>query len=95
MVLKVSKKGEEPKRRHNMEPRDMIIPRIQLKNHVLKKLTTLRSCLVVRLVHIMRGEEIRGNIPISVTLKSLRKPNYPLSMDKLKRGKKNKLGYLA
>jgi hypothetical protein len=49
----------------------------------------------VRLVHILRGEERGGNIPRAMTLKSLRKSNHPLLMEKLKRGKKQKFGYLA
>jgi hypothetical protein len=73
----------------------MLMPRIQLKNPLVRKLTTPRNCLVVRLVHILRGEERRGNIPRAMTLKSLRNPNHPLSMEKLKRGKKQKFGYLA
>jgi DNA polymerase III alpha subunit (gram-positive type) len=54
-----------------------------------------KEFLVVKLVHIPRGEERRGNIPRAMTLKSLRNPNHPLSMEKLKRGKKQKFGYLA
>jgi hypothetical protein len=90
MVLKVATQGGAPQRRPNMEPRD-----IQQKNPLVRKLTTPRNCLVVRLFHIPRGEERRGNIPRAMTLKILRNPNHPLSIKKLKRGKKQKFGYLA
>jgi hypothetical protein len=89
MVLKVAKQGGAPQRRPNMEPRD-----IQRKNPLVRKLTTPRNFLVVKLVHLPRGEEIRGNIPRDMTLASLRKPNHPLLMEKLERGKKQKFGYL-
>jgi hypothetical protein len=49
----------------------------------------------VRLIHIPRGEERRGSIPRSMTLNILRNPNHPLLMEKLKRGKKQKFGYLS
>jgi hypothetical protein len=51
--------------------------------------------LVAKLVHIPRGEERRGNIPRVMTLKSSRNPNHPLSMEKLRRGKKQKFGLLG
>jgi hypothetical protein len=89
MVLKVSPQGGGPQRRPNMDPRD-----IQRKNPLVRKLTTPRNFLAMRLVHIPRGEERRGNIPRVMTLKSLRKSNHPLSMEKLKRGKKQKFFYL-
>jgi hypothetical protein len=88
MVLKVATQGGSPQRRPNMEPRDT-----QWKNPLVRKLTTLQKLLVAKLVHIPRGEERRGNIPRAMTLKSLRKPNHPLSMEKLKRGKKKNFGY--
>jgi hypothetical protein len=90
MVLKVSTQGGEPQIRPNMEPRD-----IPWKNPLVGKLKTPRNLLVSKLVHIPRGEERRGNIPRAMTLKSLRNPNHPLSMEKLKRGKNQKFGYLA
>jgi hypothetical protein len=90
MILKVATQGGVPQRRSNMEPRD-----IQRENPLVRKLTNPRIFLVVRLVHIPRGEERRGNIPRSMTLKILRNPNHPPSMVKLKRGKKQKFGYLA
>jgi hypothetical protein len=57
--------------------------------------TTPRNFLEVRLVYLLRGEERGGNIPEAMTLKSLRNPNHPLLMEILRRGKKQKLGYLA
>jgi hypothetical protein len=90
MVLKVTTQGEAPQTKPNREARD-----IWWKNPLVRKMTTPRNCIVVGLFHIPRGEERRGNIPRSMTLKSLRNPNHPLSMEKLKRGKKQKFGYLA
>jgi hypothetical protein len=90
MVLKVATQGGSPQRRPNMEPRD-----IQQKNHMVRKLITPRDILVIKIVHIPREEERRGNIPRAMALKSLRNKNHPLSMEKLRRGKKQKFGYLA
>jgi hypothetical protein len=87
MVLKVATQGGSPQRRPNMEPRD-----IQWNNTLVRKLTAPRNFLVVILVHILRGEEIRGNIPRAMTLKNLRNPNHLLLMEKLKRGNKKKFG---
>jgi hypothetical protein len=95
MVLKVTTQEEAPQRRPNMEPRGMLTSSIQLKNPLVRELTTPKNCLLVRLVYILRGEERGGNIPGAMTLKILRKPNNPLLMEKLKRGKKQKLGYSA
>jgi hypothetical protein len=72
-----------------MDPRH-----IQRKNPLVRKLKTPSNFLVVRLVHIPRGEERRGNIPRAMTLNILINPNHPLSMEKLKRGKKKMFGYL-
>jgi hypothetical protein len=57
------------------------------------KLTTPRNLLVAKIVHFPRGKERRGNIPRSMTLKISTNPNHPLSMEKLRRGKKHKFGY--
>jgi hypothetical protein len=81
MVLKVATPGGAPQRRPNMEPRDT-----HRKNPLVRKLITLRELLVEKIVHIPRGEEIRGNILIVMTLKISRNPNHPLSMEKLRRG---------
>jgi len=88
MDLKVATQGGTPERRPNMEPQY-----IQRKNPLVRKLTTPRDLLIAKLVHIPRGKERRGEILRAMTLKNLRKPNYPLSMEKLKRGKKQKFGY--
>jgi hypothetical protein len=44
-------------------------------------------------VPILRQEERRGNIPRVVTLKNSRNPNYPPSMQRLRRGKEQRFGY--
>jgi hypothetical protein len=90
MALKVATQGGAPQRRPNMEPRDT-----RRKNPPVRKLTTPRNPLVEKLVHIPRGKERRGNIPRVMTLKSSRNPNHPPSMEKLRRGKKQKFGFLA
>jgi hypothetical protein len=90
MVLKVATQGEAPQRNPNMDSRDT-----HRKNPLVRKLITPRDILVAKLVHIPRGEERRGNITKAMTLKSLRKSNHPLSMEKLRRGKKQKFGFLA
>ena len=56
---------------------------------------TLKNILVDKIVHIPRGKERRGNIPRVMIQKSSRNPNHPLSMEKLRRGKKQKFGCLA
>jgi hypothetical protein len=83
MVPKVDTQGGAPQRRPKMEPRDT-----HRKNPLVRKPTTPRNILVAKQVHIPRGRERRGNIPRAMTLKSLRKPNHPLSMERLKMGKK-------
>jgi hypothetical protein len=88
MVLKVAKRGRELQGSPNMEPRDT-----QWNNHLVRKLTTPRNLLVEKLVHIPRGEERRGNITGSMTLKSLINQNHPILMEKLKRGKKKNFDY--
>jgi hypothetical protein len=78
-----------------MDPRGMLTLMIHLKNPLVRELTVPRNCPTTRLVHILRGEERGGNIPRAMTLKSLRKPNHLLLMEKLKRGKKQKFGFLT
>jgi hypothetical protein len=90
MALKVATQGEAPQRRPNMESRDT-----HWNNPQVRKLTTPRNLLVEKIVHISKGEEIIRNIPRAMTLKSSRKPNHPLSMDKLGRGKKQKFECLS
>jgi hypothetical protein len=73
-----------------MEPRDT-----HHKNPLLRKLKTPRNILVAKLVLIPRGKERMGNIPRVMTLKNSRKIKYPFSMEKLRRGKKQKFGYFS
>jgi hypothetical protein len=88
IALKVATQGGAPQRRPNMDPRDT-----QRKNPLVNERTTPRNLLVERLVHIPRAKERRGNIPRAMTLKILRNPNHPLSMEKLIREKKHRFGY--
>jgi hypothetical protein len=83
MDLKIATQEEAPQRRPNMEPKGMLASRIQLKNPLVRELTTPRNYLAVRLVYILRGEERGGNIPEAMTLKRLRNINHPLSMERL------------
>jgi hypothetical protein len=87
MDLKLETTGEAPQRTPNMEPRDT-----HRNNPLVRKLTTPRNLLVEKLVHIPRRKERRENIPRVMNLKSLRKTNHPLSMEKLRRGKKQNFG---
>jgi hypothetical protein len=86
MALKVEIQEETPQRRSNMERRGMLTSRIHLENPLVRDLITPWKFLAVKLAHILRGEERGGNIPRTMTLKSLRKPRYPLLMGRLKRG---------
>jgi hypothetical protein len=81
MVLKVATQGEAPQRRPNMEPRD-----IQRRNPLVRKLTTPKNCLVVRLVHIPRGEERRGNIPRAMYPEDFKKAKPPTFDGEIKKG---------
>jgi hypothetical protein len=54
-----------------------------------RNLETRRGLLVAILTHIIKGKERSERI-----MKSSRKPNHPLSMEKLRKGKKHKLGFL-
>jgi hypothetical protein len=56
---------------------------------------TLRNILVAKLAHILKGKERGEIIPKFMTLKSSRKPNHPLSMEKLRNEKRQKLGCLV
>jgi hypothetical protein len=59
------------------------------------KLETPRDLLVEKIAHLLRGEERSENIPKFMTLKSSRKTNHPLSMERLRKGKRQKLGCLV
>ena len=82
MVRKVATPEGAPQGRTNMDPRDTH------RNIPLRTLTTPRDILVAKLVPNIRRKERRGNIPRVMTPKSLRKPNCPPSMEKLRRGKR-------
>jgi len=60
-----------------------------------RKLATPRGLLVARLTHILKGKERSERIPKFMTLKSSRNPNYPISMEILRKGKRQKLGCLV
>ena len=53
---------------------------------------TLRDILVAKLSHILKGMEINKSIPKVVVLKNSRKQNHPLSMERLRKGKRMKFG---
>jgi len=95
MALKVETQEGAPHIRSNMELRGMLTSRIHLENLLVREMTTPRNYPIVRLVHILIGEERGGSISRSMNLKSLRNPSHPLFMGRLKRGKKQKLGYLS
>jgi hypothetical protein len=60
-----------------------------------RKLATPRDLLVEKLAHILKGKERSKSFPKVMTLKNSRKPNHPLSMGKLRKGKRQKLGCLV
>jgi hypothetical protein len=60
-----------------------------------RKLETLRDLLVARLIHILKGNEISESIPKVMSLKISRKPNHPLLMEILRKGKRRNLGFLV
>jgi hypothetical protein len=61
-----------------MEPRGMPNSKTHLKNPLVKEHKAPRSYLVVKLVHMLRGEERGESTPRVVTLKNLRKPSHPI-----------------
>jgi hypothetical protein len=60
-----------------------------------RKSATPRNLLVEKLAHILKRKEISEIIPKFMTLKSSRKPKNLLSMERLRRGKRQKLGCLV
>jgi hypothetical protein len=60
-----------------------------------RKLATQRDLLVEKLAHILKGKGRSESIPKVMTLKSSRNPNHPLSMVRLRKGKRQKLGCLV
>jgi hypothetical protein len=95
MALKVTTREEAPQRRNIMEARCMLTSRTHLKNPLVSEHITPRNFLVVKPVHPFRGEERGERVLRFMTLKSLRKIIHPLLIDRLRRRKKQDLGYLA
>jgi hypothetical protein len=86
----VATQGEAPRGSPNLEARDA-----HRESPLERELTTLRNLLVAKLAHILRRNEISKSIPKFMTLKSSRNPNHPLSMERLRKGKRQKLGCLV
>jgi hypothetical protein len=51
-------------------------------------MATPRGLLVEKLAHVIKGKERSERIPKVVILKNSRKPNHPLSMERLIKGKR-------
>jgi hypothetical protein len=82
--------GGVPRGRSNLEEGD------DHRNIPLeRKLTTLRDFLVEKLAHILKGKERSKSIPKFMILKSSRNQKHPISMEILRRGKRQKLGCLV
>jgi hypothetical protein len=60
-----------------------------------RKLETLRVLLVKQLTHILKRKERSESILKVVILKNLRNKDHPLSMERLRKGKRQKLGCLV
>jgi hypothetical protein len=58
-------------------------------------LATPRDPLVEKLAHILKEKGRSERIPKVMTLKNSRKPNHPLSMERLRRGERQRLGCLV
>jgi hypothetical protein len=56
-----------------------------------RKLATPRGILVARLTHILKGKEISERIPKFVILKSSINLNHTFLMERLRKGKRQKL----
>jgi hypothetical protein len=82
--------GEVPRRRPNLEAGDT-----HRQSPLERKLATLKDLLVAERAHILKGKERSGSIPKIMILKSSRNPNHPLSMERLRREKRLKLGCLV
>jgi hypothetical protein len=82
--------GGVHQRRSNLEIGDT-----HRENPLERKLTTPRNRLVEKLAHNLKGKERSEIIPKVMTLKSSRNPNHPLSMEKLRKGKRKKLDCLV
>jgi hypothetical protein len=86
----VATQGEVPRGRPNLEAGDA-----HQESPLERERETLRDLLVEKLAHILRRKERSESIPKVTTLKSSRNPNHPLSMEILRRGKRQKLGCLV
>jgi hypothetical protein len=82
--------GGLPRGRPNLEAGDT-----HRESPLERKLATVRDLLVAKLAHILKGKETSESIPKFVILKNSRKPNHPLSMERLKKGERLKLGCLV
>jgi hypothetical protein len=60
-----------------------------------REMTTPKDLLVARPASILTGKERSGSDPSPMVLKSSRNPNHPLSMERLRREKRWKLGCLV
>jgi hypothetical protein len=78
----VATHGQVPRGRPNLEVGDA-----HWESPLEREWETLRDLLVEKLAHILRRKERSESIPKVTTLKSSRKPNYPLSMEILRRWK--------
>jgi hypothetical protein len=58
-------------------------------------LATLKDLLVEERAHILKGKKGSGSVPKIMIHKSSRKPNHPLSMERLRREKRLKFGFLV
>jgi hypothetical protein len=74
--------GGVPRGRYKLETWDT-----QWKSPLGRKLATPRDLLVEKIAHILKGEERSERIPKVMNLRSLRNPNHPLSMERLRKGK--------
>jgi hypothetical protein len=82
--------GKVPQRRPNLEVGDN-----HRKSPLERKLATSRGFIVEKLAHIFKGKEINEIIPKVMILKSSINPNHPLSMERLRKGKRLKLAFLV
>jgi hypothetical protein len=82
--------GEVPRRRPNLEGGDT-----HRYSPLERKLANPKDLLVAEQAHILKGKERSGSIPKIMILNNSRKPNHPLSMERLGREKRMKFGYLV
>ena len=75
--------GAVPRVRSNLEAEET-----HRESPLERKLATLRDLLVEKIAHSLKGKERSENIPKVVILKNSRKPNHPLLMEILRKGKR-------